>query len=197
MFFNGIPADAADSYVVNYESNLHSVEFNVRRRLGSHVSLLAGLRAMQLHEGFDILRGDDTSLGFYSKTYNHLWGCQIGGDFRWWLNGVVALNATAKGGLYNNCIEVYATAVDPLSGGTVDLYHDTNDLAIVGEVTAGVLISLGHYAALRLGYMAIVADGIALAPDQNDNFELLTGDGSVDLGSPIYHGGYLGLEFSY
>ncbi len=196
-FFNGVPADPAESYVINYESNLHGGEFNLRRRCGPHAALLVGLRGLQLHEASDILRGDDTNSGFYSKSYNHLWGAQIGGDFRWWLNGVIGLNATLKGGIYSNNIEIYATALDATGEDQIDMYYNTSEAAFFGEFMAGIVISLGHYGEFRLGYVALLADGIALSIDQNDDFDLIDGRGTVDLGSPFYHGGYAGFGFTY
>ena len=37
-------------------------------------------------------------------------------------------------------------------------------------------------------------DGVALAPDQHDNFNLQTGIGTFDYGTVMYHGSYVGFE---
>ncbi len=197
VFYNTIPADPADEYAIYYESNLHGAEFNLRRRLGAHVSLLAGIRGLQLHEAFDIMNGDVANTGVYSKAYNHLWGGQLGGDFRWWLNGVIAFTCTLKAGAYNNNIEIYATAVDASAGANVEYYHNTSDVAFFGEANLGIIIAMGHHFALRLGYMGILTDGIALAPNQNDEFDMFNDTGSVELTSPTYHGGYVGFEATW
>ena len=56
---------------------------------------------------------------------------------------------------------------------------------------------MGHRAALRIRYQAIVIDGLALCPDQNDEYNLFTGAGSPELGQPLCHGGFVGLEFTW
>ena len=79
----------------------------------------------------------------------------------------------------------------------MEFYHHTSDVAFLGEATVGIIISMGHRAALRFGYMAIVTDGIALAPNQNDEFDMVAGTGTAELTSPTYHGGYAGFEFTW
>jgi hypothetical protein len=197
LFFNTVPAEPADEYQVLYETNLASLEFNLRRRCGPHVSLLAGIRAVQLHEAFDIMTVNSGGLGVYSKSYNHLWGAQIGGDFRWWLNGVVALSASLKAGAYNNKIQVYANAINAQVDDNVEYYHDTDEVAFLGEAMVGIIISMGHRAALRLGYMAIITDGIAVGPDQSGSLDMFNSIGEVHVTGPQYHGGYGGFEFTW
>lgn len=197
VFYNTIPADPANRYLIYYESNLHGAEFNLRRRLGPHLALLAGVRGLQLHEAFDIMRGDTANTGVFSKAYNHLWGGQIGGDFRWWLNGVIAFTCTIKAGVYNNNIEIYASAINAALEENIEYYHNTRDVAFFGEAMLGIVISMGHHFALRLGYMGILTDGIALAPNQNDEFDMFNDTGTVELTSPTYHGGYVGIEATW
>jgi hypothetical protein len=197
IFYNGVPADPAESYVVNYASNIHGGEFNFRYRCRPCLSVLAGIRGVQLHEQFDVLRGDDINTGLYSKTYNHLFGIQLGGDLRWWLGDVVGLTATIKAGVANNSLTVVARALDVETENLVELSYDTDKASFFGEVNVGLLIAMGRYAALRFGYQALWFDRVALAPDQNDEFDIFTNVGSPDLGTPFYHGGYVGFEFSY
>jgi hypothetical protein len=196
-FFNARPAEPIDRYAFDYESNLHSGEFNLRRRCGPHVALLAGARGLQIHERFDILNGRAQNTGFFSRTYNHLWGVQLGGDARWWLNGVFALTATLKAGIYKNNVEVYASALDAANDDVLEMRFTSSETAFFGEAWLGVLVSMGHHAAFRLGYVVFLTEGIALAPDQSPNLHLFTGQGQVALGQPVYQGGWAGFEISF
>jgi hypothetical protein len=196
-FYDGVPADPAGRYVINYESNLHGCEFNVRHRWRPCLSLLGGIRGVQLHEEFDVINGGATNTGLFSKTYNHLFGFQLGGDLRWWLNDVLGATATLKGGIYNNHISGRAEAVDGGTGDEINVVYNADNASFLGEVGVGLVVAMGHYATLRAGYTAIYITGIAPAPDQNDEFSLFTGQGSPDLGCPFYHGGYIGFDFSY
>jgi DNA/RNA endonuclease YhcR with UshA esterase domain len=50
---------------------------------------------------------------------------------------------------------------------------------------------------IRIGYQALWLTDAALASDQLHQFDISTGNGSVNKGSPVYHGGFAGLVFTF
>ena len=191
-FFNGLPANPSTSNRVDLESGLKSFEVNLRQRYGSRMTLLAGLRYWELSEYFNITDGNG---GFFSATDNDLYGFQIGADVQWLRVRRSVLFTTVKGGVYYNNADVQGRA--SVGAQPLEFIDDEDEVAFAGELAAGLLIPMGPQADLRIGYQGILLDGVGLAPDQLDNYNIFTGSGSLDSATVVYHGGFLGIDLFF
>lgn len=190
-FFSGVPAVPQNQYTVAYFSELDSGEVNVRQRLGERVSVLAGLRLLELNERFNVESGGGA---FRSDIDNDLYGFQLGGDIHLANVRRSLVFATAKAGVYYNNADISATATNPATGGIIQFIDDEDEVAFVGDLTVGILVPMGPQADLRIGYEGLFLDGVGIAPDQSDNFSIFTGAGTIDQTTLIYHGGFIGFD---
>ncbi len=188
-FFGGIPAEPRNSYGVVYQSDFSSGEINLRRRYGPQLTLLGGLRFLDLNERFRIVNGNR---GFYSSTDNDLYGFQLGGDIQWFQIRRSVFFSTLKAGVFYNNADVGARAQG--ANGLIEFIDDEDEAAFVGDVAVGLLIPMGPQADLRIGYQGLFLDGVGLAPDQSDNFSLFTSSGNLDKSSVNYQGGFIGID---
>ena len=46
-------------------------------------------------------------------------------------------------------------------------------------------------------YEIVWLDGVGLAPDQSDNFRISTNEGTLDLSTVLYQGGYIGCDITW
>lgn len=191
-FFGGVPANPQSSYTTRYASELNSGEINLRQRFGSRVALLAGFRFLELNEHFNIV---SDAGGFFSSTDNDLYGLQIGADVQWLRVRRSVLFTTIKAGAYYNNADVSARATS--GGGPIQFIDDEDEMAVVGELAAGLLIPMGPQADFRIGYQGLFLDGVGLAPDQSDNYLIFNGSGSLDKATVLYHGGFLGVDLFF
>ncbi len=86
--------------------------------------------------------------------------------------------ATIKSGVYYNNADVSAEAA--VGNAPIAFIDDEDEVAFVGDVAFGMLIPMGSHADLRIGYQGLYLDGVGLAPDQSDNYDLFTSSGSMD-----------------
>ena len=83
-------------------------------------------------------------------------------------------------------------------GGALNSRHaDFWNTAFVGDLRVGMVWRWGALMNFRLGYQAMLIDGLAIAPNQNNNLSFATGSQSVDVGSVVYQGGYIGFDLSW
>ena len=194
VWFNGVPLTPQDTYVTQYRSKLKSTEVNLRRRATPRMTFLCGLRYIDLRERLDILTSTSPPTGYFSGSENELYGIQIGGEVVLWSNGVTRLEARAKGGMFYNDIGVHALAADA-GGAPLKEHWQDEHLAFAGEANVGLVIPAWP-CNVRIGYQVIWMTGVALAPDQMDDYDLpLNNFASVDVGSPVWHGGLISFEF--
>ena len=74
-FYSGALETLEGSYTARYESDLGSIELNVRTRQGRRLAPLAGFRVLELEETFNI---DSPTGSVSSKSDNELFGSQFG-----------------------------------------------------------------------------------------------------------------------
>jgi hypothetical protein len=189
----GSPATPASSYTVTYESNLDSAEINIRSRQWSRVAPLAGFRAIQLEEYFNILDSSNADSGMRSDVENEWYGVQFGAEALLCEWGCTRLETVVKAGVYASDIQVNAQASD-ISGSARSFSREFTHTGFSGELQLMWIYQFCDCGRLRFGYEALWLEGIALAPDQGNDFYIYTGEGSLDVGSAIYQGGYVGLE---
>ncbi|MEO8495216.1 MAG: hypothetical protein ABI614_09110 [Planctomycetota bacterium] len=196
--FPALAPSAGTSFQTSYTSTLNSVEVNGRLRQWCRFAPLAGFRFIQLGDEFNRLSGDGTSDLLLSTTGNQLWGFQIGGEALLCDWGAFRLQSTTKAGVFVNHLtldtgggSITVPMFDPMAS------FSTNHAAFFGEVNLELAYRVGPHFSIRVGGTAMWLDGVALAPDQHDNFNLQTQVGTFDFGTVMYYGGYLGGEFTW
>jgi hypothetical protein len=194
LFYGFVPATPASSYTVEYLSNLESFEVNLRTREWPRVAALAGFRVAELEEEFNIWQ-TGTTTGVVSGTENEMYGVQFGlqGLLLQWHRWTV--ETTAKAGVFYNDIGIRAEAAD--ASGTRILDGHFQQIAFLGEVQLMVAFQVSPWLRLRTGYQALWLEGIALAPDQSDSSSFSTNLVTVDIGSAVYQGGFVGTEITW
>ncbi len=196
-FFGVGPAAPNTSYHAQYIADLHSIDFNAIHRKWDWLSLIYGFRWANLDEKYNILLVEDPPSGAMSRSDNALYGFQFGGSSSVWLGRWMRLDSSLKAGVYYNHVSITASAEDPGGGGTLSLGQSHCNTAFMGEASLVGTIPIKDCASLRVGYQLIYLDGVALAPNQGDDFDLSTGNGSADWSHILYHGLNVGLEIVY
>lgn len=195
-------------YKTSYESTLNSVELNSRIRRWSRLTPFAGVRFIQLEDKLTQSLADNSAYLDRTTTDNELWGFQLGAEALLLDAGRARLQATVKGGVFYNNLELSTSGSDfvlardpvtmePTSTYTPDESFSTEHVSYFGEVNLEFTHRIGPSWAVRVGYAAMWLDGVALAPDQNDNFNLMSGFGTFNYGTVLYHGSYVGIEATW
>lgn len=200
---------------IGLRSRMGRWEINLRQRLPMpcdvpmQVSLLYGLRYMDVDERFDYLTvsrvpGPARSRNLVDvSTDNDLFGVQIGGitefhvDPRWWIDvrfvGSVCSNSAEQNTLYAH--------QDALGAITVAEHGRSKSVtALLGELGLDFRYQVTPYLAIRFGYQAIWAHGLALAEDNfaDDLATLRFGPAELDHdGTVVYHGPHLGVGLTW
>lgn len=196
--FPALAPSSGTQFETSYVSTLTSIELNTRVREWERFAPLSGLRYIRLYDEFDRVSGDGSTDLATSTTDNLLFGFQVGGEALLLNAGSVRLQSTFKGGVfYNNTNlstggeQIAPTAFDPTASFSVQR------VSFFGEANVELAYQIGPRWALRVGYTAMMLDGVALAPDQHPNFNLQSGFGTFDYGTVIYHGSYIGIEATW
>lgn len=192
FFYQGVAVDPVDR--ATFRSDLDTGELNARYRLSPYLALLGGMRYLELSEHLDFNESGNSG-GYTSQADNRLFGGQVGAEGVLPLGGYGRLFAVGKYGIFNNRYEVAAQAT---SGGApirIRVHDDMN--ANVGEFNAGWEVQTFPCMTLRFGYQTFWLHNVALTTDQLNQYSIFTGQGSVRKGNPVYHGGFVGLVFTF
>lgn len=177
---------------------------------------LAGIRYFRFDEYFQYASSVGGGYTFAPRelyydldTENNLFGFQIGGIAQRSFLRCWSLYAGTKLGIYNNRINyysrIYGASGDAIvntgsyTGSAYNVYSNKDDLSFLGELNVGVRYQFARCWRATLGYRAIAATGIALAPEQIPyNFSYMPGVRYIDSDSSlILHGAYAGIEFRW
>jgi hypothetical protein len=198
---DGAGFDVADDGEAHYRSAIHLAEINLRRQWCDGLTLLVGFRAGELDEiysasGLDANR--DLAGALNIKTFNHLWGFQVGGEYEFYnMGGPLRISALCKAGIYDNSAMQSSNAV--VSGVSDDtLEGHRYQSTFIGEAGGVATYQVTCHLALRASCEAVWIENVALAPEQigANNFTTLTP--SIDThGSIFYYGGGLGVEVKF
>ena len=185
----------AQPYRFAYETELHSLEANLRRGWGDHTTLIAGFRWLELDEDFDHA-GDATPV-YSLDTDNNLYGFQIGIE-SWLLPHAESgfrIEGFAKAGVYHNSANGLASSTGAFAGVPTGAAVASDDhVAFVGETGLVGVLPIRDDWSLRCGYQVLWIDGIATAPNQLPNFSTATSTATLNTSySAFYHGGFLGV----
>lgn len=218
---------AYQSMVWQDDTRLHSLEANARLELSPRVTLLAGLRWLQLR---DKLEGtlDPADLGqplwkfnipsrlsdavpvpgspvvvnppfWTTETTNDLYGIQIGAKAALWDAGRFALDGSIKAGVYDN--RAKQLTLVSMQKQIYPAQASTSAAAFVAEGALVARYRLTDAAALKLGYQALWFDGVALAPGQIQRTSTtpssVTALGVDRRSSTLLHGLTVGVEYSF
>jgi len=189
-----------------YATRLYNAEINLHWDLCSRVTMLAGVRWVNLWENLQgtIEPSDRTSPFWDTTTRNNLYGIQLGEDWIIFNRGRFSIHGLVKAGIFDN-------SADETSG--VSIFRtvhwesaSTNQLAFLGEIGLQCKCQLTQNLLLKIGYEAMCLQGVALAPGQIPETQsdiVSFRDVSVralgiNSGSGVfYHGATAGLEYAF
>jgi len=204
--FPNLPAlafDPGDYQTYEYQSDLTSVELNMRADLTDRFNLLWGFRYLNLDE---TLRGtlyESTNAVFGSygiQTRNNLFGFQIGGQRTFFLTDFWTLSLHGKVGVFGNAAE-QTTSGTFLDGGTLPAQRSASDAraSIVSQLGLQTAVQLSRHIAIRGGYQVFYANHLALAPNQITTSNWAAGGaGGISTNNElIAHGGNIGFELTW
>jgi hypothetical protein len=186
---------------LSYSSRLQDVELNARRSLNDRVSVLAGVRYLQLDDR--ILVSQLTTVGGFDATqqldgFSQMVGFQVGGDAVLLRRGGFSLDTSLKAGIYGDLArnaftyDSTALAVHGASGASA------TNVAFCGEIGITATYDLTQQMSLRGGYQLLWLDGVALASQQpivNPPPLLGAATTVATSGDVFYNGAFIGLEY--
>jgi Putative beta barrel porin-7 (BBP7) len=206
-----------------YRGNeIRNFEFNALRNGGCFdcgrgtYELLGGFRWFEFDEDLRYATnstwpGHPVQFNYDTSVANTLLGAQFGGRMERCLRGRWRLSTGLTLGLFNNRIRHSQRMYDeaggndaqifagPWNGTAYNVRSDKDDLAMLGELNAGVWYLARQNLRFGVGYRAMGISGVALAPDQIPyNFTDLREIERINSnGSLILHGATAGLQYSF
>lgn len=195
VFYNSVPASPTQSETFDYVSDLQNYELNWRFRVCPRIRLLTGLRYLRVEELYNTFNtgGGTQRVGSFSNLNNDLLGGQIGAAATFWQNDFWSLFGSFKYAFLNNSVEGGASARNS-SGDPLDIEFDGESSSRLWDVELGAYTTITEQLGLKVGYRGLVAEDIAIAPDQSGAFDIFTGDGSVAFSNAEWHGLFVTLE---
>lgn len=207
-------------------TNLYSAELNGRWDLSSRITVLAGVRWLQLNDKLvGTLRPPDLTAPTWKQTCpfcdifhitpggpagnyppfwttgttNNLYGAQIGVEGKILELGLFSLDGTLKAGVFdNNATQLTGISLQKV---VYPLSATTNRVAFAGEASVQLKYRLTQELALKAGYQALWLDRVALAPGQiQETYTTQSGVRAlgVNCGSSVlFQGATFGLEYSF
>ena len=206
--------DRATSNTITRDNEIHNVELSMLRQGGCFKTrfgrcgtyeLLSGFRWFEFGEEFHWDVNGATppdSLFFDTEVGNTLLGAQLGSRVSLCMTDRIRFNVATKGGIYNNRARASQSIIDDagvyatVNGVDYNFNDSKNDVSFLGELDLGVSYHTSRCSRVNLGYRVIGVSGIALAPDQYNNFNFAPAIRDVQTnGDLVLHGAYFGMEF--
>jgi hypothetical protein len=202
---------------IQFESDLNSVELNLRRRLHtlqrSHVSgeasVLIGFRFMSVDEEFSYLTASDVPavLGTLNnvnvRTTNDLFGLQLGYLAQLLVADRAWVDVEIKGAVFSNEAEQNTVYTNTNEFGVTTQFAgqaDRERTSFLGDLSVVFNYQLAPSWTFRAGYNAIWLTGVALG-DENFNSDiniLRLGPATIDhSGRVVYHGPNIGFVWAH
>lgn len=185
-----------------YTSAIHLAEINLRHQCFDGFTLLAGFRAGELNEVYNATGTGaltPTAISFDTKTFNHLYGFQVGTDYEFYnMGGPLRISALCKSGIYGNSASQRSRQIETdVSDQTLEMAR--NQTTFMGEVGLVTSYDVTRHLTLRASCQAMWIEGIALAPEQigANTFGQQPGVGLDTHGGVFYYGGGLGAELKF
>jgi hypothetical protein len=188
---------------VDYSTELHSAEFNLRRRCHECVTLVAGFRWFEVSDELVAYSTSPSVLEFYSvDADNHLYGFQIGADAtllqptpRFRVDSIVRV-----GILGNNADQsTRAPILTGVNGFVDEIRAEGEETSFMAELGLRGVVQLSPGWAVFGGYQLLWLDGLALAPEQIPVTNLTAPGSAVldDDGELFFHGATVGVELTF
>jgi hypothetical protein len=197
--------DFNDFASIRLISSLDTFELNLRQRLASFetasfaAAAIYGFRYLSVdelleyrtHSTLPVPAGSTNAIDVAMD--NHLYGFQLGAslDYRvatCWIN-LEGKAAVCHNGIVEEVAASMVSRADPVNA-PLDRIREEGSTAVVGHLSATVEVELARNWVGRIGYQAIVVDGLALA-SQSGPAELLHD------ASALYHGPIAGLVIAW
>jgi len=114
-----------------------------------------------------------------------------------WTNGKARIDLIGRGGVFLNRMELGFRAGDP-DDADVSLFfkRQTDKTAFASDLQTTLFIPLGP-SSLRIGHQIFWVNKAALLPNQLDSFDFINDTDSFNFSSPVYQGGFIGLEIPF
>ncbi len=197
------PGDPNSGYGVatfRYASSLYNTEVNLYHQSTNvcWLTTLAGFRWIEISEQFEtVFRTGGTTPHYSIDVNNHLYGFQLGTLLTLQHCGAWSFDSWVKAGVYGNAAS-QSTSEDFTSAGGAVTFAAANDshAAFAGDIGVSATRRITDRLSLRVSYMALWIEGIALAPEQLDNSDPSSGIVSLDnSGGTFFQGGFVGCEY--
>lgn len=180
-------------------SDIYTGEVNVRyeHEVGWWTSLW-GVRYVSLNDELSAALTDPGgapgTLTYQTRTSNHMFGPQIGGNVAFVRTQRFCVDVTGKvGALWNN-----AEASSSYTGTNAFDFDDSNNqVTFMGEIGITGRYAFGKRWTFVLGYQALLLNRIAEAPSQLAHTNPATQSGHEFGSDVLYHSGAVGLEYRY
>jgi hypothetical protein len=181
-----------------YESDFHSPEVNLW--LGEtpwRFRPMLGVRWIAQSEDFQVFDTANPANGGFAEMTNDLVGGQIGLQTILWQRAQwVRVQAIGKAGLYHNRMDLRAALND--GGATIASFDQTSSAtSCCLDLGVTAIWQLTPHLNFHVGYTGLWLTEVGMVGDQNDNFDVLTGTGTLDLGTISYQGGHLGFTLTW
>jgi hypothetical protein len=199
------PGDPTSGYGVatfRYASNLYNTEINFYHQSSNvyWLTTLAGFRWIEISEQFEtVFRTGATAPNYSIDVNNHLYGFQVGTLLNLLTSGNWRFDGWVKAGIYTNFADQSTSEDFTSAGGGVTFVaaRDTN-AAFVSDLGVSATRRITDRLSLRLSYMALWIEGIALAPEQLDSSDPSNAIAGLNNGGgTFYHGGFVGCEYQW
>jgi hypothetical protein len=180
----------------DYASRLYSAEINFRRPVRDNVTLMLGVRWVELDESLTGVNEPSTIIGTVT-TVNHMYGLQAGADVTLWApsaDSPFRIDGVAKGGIYYD--RGSENTSFPGFGGSTGATGDHP--AFLGEASVIACYQLSKHACARIGAQADWLQSVALATNQLMTNNVVTGSAACDMSGGLFlFGGFAGVEIDY
>ena len=151
-----------------YASRLQDVEINARRSLSESLTLLAGVRYLDLDDHIEVRQltfgGADPIQ--HLAGLNSMVGFQIGTDNVLLRRGGFSLDTGLKAGIYDNFARNRLSYDSPLFNLHAATGAAASHAAFCGEIALTLAYDLTEHLSVRGGYQLLWLDGVALASQQ-------------------------------
>lgn len=198
---------------IAYTSEIENYEINLRHRVGMlcgpiETTLLYGVRYMRIDESFTYLGVSNTPapLGSSNRTAtfteNDLIGFQVGALGAYRVNDRFWIEMDVKATLAQNDSSQQTTYTNVNNGVTTTFNGEAGCActAFIGDINLITNYQITTHLAVRAGYQAVWADGVAVALENfNSSLAVLTqGPAEVnDNGTLVFHGPHLGAVLTW
>ncbi len=190
---------------IEFSSEMHNIELNVRRQLTGPLWFVAGIRYIDYDETMNFFSVDDAGAGSDVGRYNvsvdnQLLGLQVGGDATYSLTSWLEVTGKAKAGMFVNWVDQETLLQN--TGPNLSAQGGKSDTGLASVIDVEMMFAArrGPWT-LFAGYRALVHGGMAKAGDQFDfsiNEDPAAVIGNVDhQGTLVLHGPFGGLMGEY